>query len=135
MRRILIDHATRKNAKKRGGDRSRLSLDVAHVAATANFEQVLAIDEAITALEHLSPRGRDRRPAALLQRPRRAASGRGHEGVGPHRAARTGVRANLAVPPLECVAARRRSGVTLASSRGTERELRTSPMTDDTSSR
>ncbi len=56
MRRILIDHARKQNAKKRGGDLSRLSLDVVDVASTANLDQVLAIDEAIRGLAVVSPR-------------------------------------------------------------------------------
>jgi len=56
MRRILIDHARRRNASKRGGDMQRLSLDVVEVASTANLDQVLAIDEAIAALEQVSRR-------------------------------------------------------------------------------
>ena len=57
MRRILIDHARRRNAAKRGGDMNRLSLDLVEVANTANLDQVLAIDEAISSLEAVSPRG------------------------------------------------------------------------------
>ncbi len=56
MRRILIDHARRHGAKKRGGDLGRLSLDVVEVANSANLDQVLAIDDAIGALEKVSPR-------------------------------------------------------------------------------
>jgi RNA polymerase sigma factor (TIGR02999 family) len=56
MRRILIDHARRRGAKKRGGDLRRMPLDIVQVAATANLGQVIAIDEAIAALEEVSDR-------------------------------------------------------------------------------
>ncbi len=57
MRRILIDHARKRGAKKRGGpDLNRLSLDVAEVAATADLGEVMAIDEAIQALADVNAR-------------------------------------------------------------------------------
>ncbi|MCR9246338.1 MAG: ECF-type sigma factor [bacterium] len=57
MRRILIDHARRRGAQKRGGPHlQKLSLDVAEVASTANLEDVLAIDDAIKALAELNSR-------------------------------------------------------------------------------
>ena len=56
MRRILIDHARRRNAQKRGGNLARLSLDVVEVADSANLDQVLAIDEAIEQLARTSGR-------------------------------------------------------------------------------
>lgn len=55
MRRILIDHARRRDAKKRGGEAERESLD----AAVASFESrafdLLALDEALERLEALDP--------------------------------------------------------------------------------
>ena len=57
MRRILIDHARKRGAKKRGGPNlNRLSLDVAEVAATADLGEVMAIDEAIQALTEVNAR-------------------------------------------------------------------------------
>ena len=57
MRRILIDHARKRGAKKRGGPNlNKLSLDVAEVAATADLSEVMAIDEAITALADVNSR-------------------------------------------------------------------------------
>ncbi|MEM7204802.1 MAG: ECF-type sigma factor [Planctomycetota bacterium] len=56
MRRILIDHARRRNAQKRGGDLGRLSLDLVEVASDANLGQVCAIDEAIDGLAAVSER-------------------------------------------------------------------------------
>jgi RNA polymerase sigma factor (TIGR02999 family) len=58
MRSILIDHARARKALKRGGDRRRVPLD----DAVAWFEEqsidLLALDEAIEALEKVDPRKR-----------------------------------------------------------------------------
>jgi RNA polymerase sigma factor (TIGR02999 family) len=56
MRRILIEHARRRSRLKRGGDRTRVSLSEAHVAADENPEEFLALDEAIRRLERQDPR-------------------------------------------------------------------------------
>ncbi|MHC5062925.1 MAG: ECF-type sigma factor [Planctomycetota bacterium] len=56
MRCILIDHARRKRAQKRGGSLAKLSLDLVEVAQTANYQEVQALDEAISKLEEKSPR-------------------------------------------------------------------------------
>lgn len=56
MRRILIDHARRRVADKRGGRMNRLPLDLVEVAETANLAEVLAIDEAIAQLGTAQPR-------------------------------------------------------------------------------
>jgi RNA polymerase sigma factor (TIGR02999 family) len=53
MRRILVDHARRKNALRNGGDHHRVELDEAALqigSAEADAINVLAIDEAITKL-------------------------------------------------------------------------------------
>jgi RNA polymerase sigma factor (TIGR02999 family) len=50
MRRILIDHARRRGAAKRGAGR-RVALDVADLAARQDPEEILALDEAIQRLE------------------------------------------------------------------------------------
>jgi RNA polymerase sigma factor (TIGR02999 family) len=57
MRRILIEHARRKSAKKRGGDGQRVELDEEYlpiVAPCQNVHDLLALDEALDrlALEH-----------------------------------------------------------------------------------
>ncbi len=57
MRRILIDHARRRGAQKRGGGKKALSLDLVEVAATASLEDLLELDEAIDALAAVSERG------------------------------------------------------------------------------
>jgi RNA polymerase sigma factor (TIGR02999 family) len=56
MRRILIDHARRRGAKKRGGGLDRLPLDLVEVAATASLDEVLELDAAIGALAAASAR-------------------------------------------------------------------------------
>lgn len=57
MRRILIDHARRRGAEKRGGaNRERLPLSVVDLAQEHDPEMVMALDEAMTRLEAEDPR-------------------------------------------------------------------------------
>jgi RNA polymerase sigma factor (TIGR02999 family) len=59
MRRILIDHARARTAQKRGGPRVSsfgVPLDVIEAARTAEPDQILALDEAITRLETIDAR-------------------------------------------------------------------------------
>jgi RNA polymerase sigma factor (TIGR02999 family) len=56
MRRILIDHARRRGAKKRGGGLDRISLDLVELANTAGVDEPLELDQAIAALARTSPR-------------------------------------------------------------------------------
>lgn len=51
MRRILVDHARRRSAVKRGGDWSRASLEHLDLASEGDCGQLLALDEAIVRLE------------------------------------------------------------------------------------
>ena len=51
MRRILIDHARRRGAVKRGGDWRRATLNVASLALDENLDIFLALDEAMLRLE------------------------------------------------------------------------------------
>ena len=56
MRRILIDHARRKNAEKRAGPLVRPTLhDVADLAAAEDSSEILAFDEAFLRLEKDHP--------------------------------------------------------------------------------
>jgi RNA polymerase sigma factor (TIGR02999 family) len=55
MRRILVEHARRRGATKRGGDVTRISLDVCDLAAEDNSAQILALDAAFSRLEETSP--------------------------------------------------------------------------------
>ncbi len=51
MRRILVDRARRRQALRRGGQSERVSLDALEIASPADDDQVLAIHEALDALE------------------------------------------------------------------------------------
>jgi RNA polymerase sigma factor (TIGR02999 family) len=56
MRRILIDHARRRNARKREGGAVRILLhDVADLAAAEDSAEILAFDEAFVRLEQDHP--------------------------------------------------------------------------------
>jgi RNA polymerase sigma factor (TIGR02999 family) len=55
MRRILIENARRKKADKRGGQRTRISLDRADALATTPPDELLALDEALERLGHHDP--------------------------------------------------------------------------------
>ena len=56
MRRILVDHARTKLAKKRGGDDQRVSLDEAMLVQSKAHPQLLALDEALDRLAKRDPR-------------------------------------------------------------------------------
>ncbi len=56
MRRILLMHARKKQAAKRGGGQRAVTLEEGQLAASAQAEELLAIDEALTHLEHLDER-------------------------------------------------------------------------------
>jgi RNA polymerase sigma factor (TIGR02999 family) len=56
MRRILIDHARKHNAEKRGGNSKRVPLNVVDLATDSDPEQVMALEEAMATLERTDPR-------------------------------------------------------------------------------
>lgn len=61
MRRVLLDHAKQRRAEKRGGGRARVELDPerlgdAGIAAHADPDALLALDDALTRLEQAHPR-------------------------------------------------------------------------------
>lgn len=56
MRRILIEHARRRNRVKRGGRRVRVELSSVDLAADYDVEQVLALDDVFQRLEQQDPR-------------------------------------------------------------------------------
>jgi RNA polymerase sigma factor (TIGR02999 family) len=56
MRRILVDHARRRSARKRDGGRTPVALDVADIGVEAQTELVIAVDEALASLEALDSR-------------------------------------------------------------------------------
>jgi RNA polymerase sigma factor (TIGR02999 family) len=55
MRRILIENARRKKADKRGGQRTRVSLDRVEAVAVAPPDELLALDEALERLGQHDP--------------------------------------------------------------------------------
>ena len=55
MRRVLVDHARRRDAEKRGGAQLRLTLDEKLVVAPTTDVDVLAIDEALNKLSTIDP--------------------------------------------------------------------------------
>ena len=50
MRSVLVDHARRKGAEKRGGEAERVALDTAQFSLPAPSVDVLVLDEALTSL-------------------------------------------------------------------------------------
>lgn len=56
MRRILVDHARKLKYAKHGGGALQVSLDEAAVASNERPADVVALDEALSALETLDPR-------------------------------------------------------------------------------
>jgi RNA polymerase sigma factor (TIGR02999 family) len=62
MRRILIDHARRRGAAKRGGERRGLPLDVVELAIRDDPAEFLSLDEALLRLEE-----RDGRAAEIVK--------------------------------------------------------------------
>ncbi|MCH9647532.1 MAG: sigma-70 family RNA polymerase sigma factor [Deltaproteobacteria bacterium] len=55
MRRILVDHARKRSASKRGGEVQKLSLDEARDAVPEPSVDLLALDQALTDLTALDP--------------------------------------------------------------------------------
>jgi len=56
MRRVLVDHARARKAKRRGGGKPREVLEVEPAAAWDDPARVLAIDEALERLARVQPR-------------------------------------------------------------------------------
>jgi len=56
MRRLLIDHARRRNAAKRGGPVQMVPLDEAIPISDQHCEELVALDEALTRLAQRDPR-------------------------------------------------------------------------------
>jgi RNA polymerase sigma factor (TIGR02999 family) len=53
MRRLLIEHARRRDRVKRGGGRQRVPLNVVDLAAEQDEEQILALDSAMRRLQEV----------------------------------------------------------------------------------
>jgi RNA polymerase sigma factor (TIGR02999 family) len=56
MRNIVIDFARRRKAQKRGGDRRRVTLNESMLLLDDQAEDLIAIDQALTRMQELSPR-------------------------------------------------------------------------------
>ena len=56
MRRVLVDFARSRQYQKRGGGAMKVSLDEAHAVSTERGEDLVALDEALTALSALDER-------------------------------------------------------------------------------
>lgn len=56
MRRILVDHARRRNVQRRGGGQQRVSLSDLSIAQDDGADVLLALDDAMVRLAELSPR-------------------------------------------------------------------------------
>jgi RNA polymerase sigma-70 factor (ECF subfamily) len=58
MRRVIVDHARSRRREKRGGDADRVPLeDVEWMLSDEEAEELVALDEALTRLEQINPRG------------------------------------------------------------------------------
>ena len=57
MRRILVDYARARKRLKRGGDQQPVPLEEAMFLSEREAEEVLVLDEALTRLEAINPRG------------------------------------------------------------------------------
>ncbi len=53
MRRILVDHARARHAKKRGGNLQRVPLDQVQLSATEEPADLISLDEALKSLERI----------------------------------------------------------------------------------
>lgn len=56
MRRVLIDHARANRADRRGGRQEKQPLELVNAGVTCSYDNLLQIDEALTALEQSDPR-------------------------------------------------------------------------------
>jgi RNA polymerase sigma factor (TIGR02999 family) len=50
MRNILVDRARKRHAQKRGGERQRVPLREDLISETTDYDQIIAVDQALTAL-------------------------------------------------------------------------------------
>jgi len=56
MRRVLVDHARKVGANKRGGPAVKITLDAAQEVADERKQDLVALDEVLARLEHLDAR-------------------------------------------------------------------------------
>ena len=97
MRRIMIEHARKRQQLKRGGGAVRITLDEGAIIADERSAELLALDEALVTHCQVPAQGGSRRTEIF-----RWANGRGSGGgaqVGrAHCEARLGIRSGLAAP-------------------------------------
>jgi RNA polymerase sigma-70 factor (ECF subfamily) len=80
MRRILVDFARRHRCSKRGGEAEAVSLEEALVVSNDRRQDLVALDEALNALEAIDPRRSRGGGAAIFWRADRGGNRRGTEG-------------------------------------------------------
>ncbi len=56
MRRVLVDHARRYLATKRGGGAREITLDEGAIAIDTRADEIVAVDDALERLAHIEPR-------------------------------------------------------------------------------
>ena len=97
MRRILVDIARSRHARRRGGEMRRLSLDDAPEIAAGQSGELIALDEALTAPGRARRTQKPRGGASLLRRIERGRNGGRTEGCSRHGDAGVEARASLAL--------------------------------------
>jgi RNA polymerase sigma factor (TIGR02999 family) len=55
MRRILIDNARRRHARRHGGDQERVNVEMAEIAAPGSDDELLAVHDALDRFAQLDP--------------------------------------------------------------------------------
>ena len=56
MRRVIVDYARERQAKKRGGDQVRVSMEPEEIAVRQQADSLLALDQALSSLASFGPR-------------------------------------------------------------------------------
>ena len=56
MRQLLVDHARKRNAKKRGGDWQRTTLTTQHLGVSVAWNELIALDNALDRLDAVDTR-------------------------------------------------------------------------------
>jgi RNA polymerase sigma factor (TIGR02999 family) len=97
MRRILVDHARRRNLK-RGADVEHVSIEDAALVGGDRPSDLIVLDSALQALALHGPAKGTSRGTALFWRPERGRNRGSAEGVADHHNARLGYRSGLALP-------------------------------------
>jgi len=56
MRQLLVDHARKRNAQKRGGDWQRTTLTTRHLGVSVAWDELIALDDALDRLDTVDTR-------------------------------------------------------------------------------